>query len=79
MAVPLSHLLVDGVCSACSERAGVESSLVQGPEQVCIQRAMVLSRMHCAMPLWLLELQRLQVGARGVRGAFMGCTLSTAD
>ena len=62
-----------------AEREGVERSLVQGPEQVCIQRAMVLSRMHCAMPFWLLELQSLQVGARGVRGAFMGCTLSTAD
>jgi hypothetical protein len=40
---------------------------------------MVLSRMHCAMPFSLLELQRLQAGARGVRGALMGCTLSTAD
>ena len=60
MAVPLSHLLVDGVCSACSERAGVESSLVQGPEQVCIERAMVLD----TRPFWLLALQRLQVGAR---------------
>jgi hypothetical protein len=64
----------------CMQREKVwRKVLSKGLRKHPSRRAMVLARMHCAMPFSLLELQRLQVGARGVRGAFMGCTLSIPD